>query len=170
MYFTLAEMQMHFIGILKVNQGLPLTLTVQIIGLGVACLAMVMNICEKAASYNCSYVFHDQSPSFRLQKTSDFATTTANLGDDITYTYEIKNAGVTYIENISINDDHRSKGSFTDPNNETATVTTDAHHTGDSVNTNSSNGTWDQLGPGDVLTVTTTYKVTEADIIAYGTE
>jgi uncharacterized repeat protein (TIGR01451 family) len=114
--------------------------------------------------------FPRPEPKIQVTKTSDFAAKTANLGDEITYTYEIKNAGFTYIENISISDDHRSKGSFTNPNIETATVTTDANHTGDSVNTNSTNGIWDQLGPGDVLTVTTTYKVTEADIIAYGSE
>ncbi len=114
--------------------------------------------------------FPRPEPQLQVTKTRDFATETANLGDVITYTYKIENAGVTYIENISISDDHRSKGSFSNPNIETATVTKDEHHTGDSVNTNTSNGTWDQLGPGDVLTVTTTYKVTEADIIAYGAE
>ena len=42
--------------------------------------------------------FPRPEPQLQVTKTSDFATTTANLGDDITYTYEIKNAGVTYIE------------------------------------------------------------------------
>ena len=117
--------------------------------------------------------FPRPEPKLQVTKTSDFATKTANLGDVITYTYEIKNAGFTYIENISISDDHRAEGSFEESitdRTEEGNVTTDKHLKGDSVNTDKTNGVWDQLGPGDVLTVTTTYKVTEADIIAYGTE
>ncbi|MFK8034423.1 MAG: beta strand repeat-containing protein [Hyphomicrobiales bacterium] len=81
----------------------------------------------------------------------------------ITYVYQVSNNGNITIDNVQINDVHNGSGNG---------GTTDANHlsltdnapTGDSPDGNADNAIWGTLAPGDVITFTGTYTVTQSDI------
>lgn len=112
----------------------------------------------------------NQSASLEVTKTAFIGSGTeskaaASKGDVITYTYVIKNDGNVTITGIAISDSHN--GTDTDnppvPNIESATLN-DLGTTSDSSNSDTSNGLWDSLAPGDELTLTATYTVTQEDV------
>jgi hypothetical protein len=78
----------------------------------------------------------------------------------ITYTYVITNAGNLTMTNVAVNDTHNGSGILVGPGNE---VLADNAPLGDSSDAGI-NGTWDTLGPGDVVTFTATYAVTQNDV------
>lgn len=102
-----------------------------------------------------------------VSKTASAPNDPAQAGDVISYTYNITNKGSIPAINVAISDMHIAEGTFDQPNIETATL---SGSSGQSSNADTLNGTYDALGPNDVLTVTSTYTVTEQDIIKYGTE
>ena len=83
------------------------------------------------------------------------------VGQVITYTYVVTNTGNQVISNISLSDSHGGSGPPPVPGSET--LTTDVGTIGDSTDA-ASNGVWDTLGPGDQVTFTATYTVTQNDI------
>lgn len=82
-------------------------------------------------------------------------------GVTVTYTYVVTNTGNQTISNIDLVDVHNASGPAPVPTNET--LTTDIGNIGDS-NDAGVNGTWDSLAPGDQVTFTATYAVTQSDI------
>jgi len=69
-----------------------------------------------------------------------------------TYTYTITNDGNRNIQDVSINDTHNGSDPAPVPGSEA--LLTDA----------AADGSWDILAPGDVVTFTGTYTVTQADV------
>lgn len=102
------------------------------------------------------------APDLTVTKAADDATD-VNLNQTITYTFTVTNSGNQTITNISVADVHGGSGAPPIPDPESA-VLTDNVPLGDSDNTNSGNGVWDNLAPGDVLTITANYIVTQSDI------
>jgi uncharacterized repeat protein (TIGR01451 family) len=100
------------------------------------------------------------TPQLTLLKTASTAGPVAK-NNVITYTYKVTNSGNVTMTNIHIGDVHNGTGTAPVPGSES--LFTDAGTTGDSTDT-TSNGTWDTLAPGDVVTFTGNYTVTQADI------
>ena len=84
-------------------------------------------------------------------------------GTTITYTYTITNNGNVPISDITLSDAFNGSGTFTqpDPDINFANVT---NTSGNSADNTSGDSKWDVLAPGDVLTITTTYVVTQSDV------
>ncbi len=103
--------------------------------------------------------------SVSLVKTADDDTQRA-VGDVITYSFVVTNAGNQTLTNIIVTDTgHTGTGlPLPAPDADTGTITNDANTIGDSTNSTSGDGAWDVLAPGDELTVTATYTVTQNDV------
>ncbi|MEX0277797.1 MAG: hypothetical protein AB3N19_09790 [Ruegeria sp.] len=103
--------------------------------------------------------------SLLMAKVADGVSQAGNvpLGHVITYTYTITNNGNVPITAISLSDVHNGSGPAPAPDADAATLTDNAP-LGDSTNPTGGDGEYDTLGPGDVLTVTATYTVTQSDI------
>lgn len=102
------------------------------------------------------------NPSLAVTKVAD-DTTDVTLGQVITYTYTVTNDGNVPITAISLADVHNGSGTAPAPDADGATLT-DNGTTGDSPNSTTGDGEWDTLAPGDVITMTATYTVTQSDI------
>lgn len=87
--------------------------------------------------------------------------TNVPAGVTVTYTYVVINTGNQTVSNINLVDAHGGSGPAPVPSNET--LTTDIGTTGDSTDS-SSDGTWDSLAPGDQVTFTASYVVTQSDV------
>lgn len=103
------------------------------------------------------------SSSISLLKTADDDTLVA-AGQVITYTFVITNTGNQTLTNVSLGDVHNGTGSAPVPDADGGSITTDAGAAGDSTNSTTGDNVWDVLAPGDVLTVTATYTVTQEDV------
>lgn len=102
------------------------------------------------------------APSISVTKVAD-DTSDVVVGQSITYTYTITNDGNQTISNITLSDVHDGSGPPPTPDADGATLT-DNGVTGDSTNSTTGDGVWDALAPGDVLTVTATYTITQNDV------
>ncbi|MEX0346210.1 MAG: DUF4347 domain-containing protein [Rhizobiaceae bacterium] len=100
------------------------------------------------------------NPDLTVTKTAD-DTTDVVAGQVITYTYEVENTGNQTITAISMSDAHGGSGPAPVPGGET--LTTDSLPLGDSTD-GGADGTWDTLAPGDIVTFTATYTVTQNDV------
>ena len=105
----------------------------------------------------------DANPSLQVAKAAD-DTTDVTVGQLITYTYTVTNNGNVPINNISLSDAHGGTGTAPSPDADGATLTDNSG--GQSTNSTTGDGKWDVLAPGDVLTMTATYTVTQADVDA----
>ena len=83
-------------------------------------------------------------------------------GDVVTYTYVVRNAGTQTVTNISLSDAHDGTGPPPVPGNEG--LSTDAGNSNDSSDATPNDGIWSVLAPGDEVTLTATYTVTQTDI------
>ncbi len=99
------------------------------------------------------------NPSLSVLKNADDTTDVA-LGQLITYTYVVTNTGNQFLTNVSLSDVHNGSGPA--PSNENLTADNDV--LGDSSDGTPNDGTWDSLAPGDEVTFTGTYTVTQNDI------
>ena len=100
------------------------------------------------------------NPALNVTKTADH---TANViaGRVITYAYAVENTGNQTIAGVSLADAHGGSGPAPAPSNETLTI--DNAPLGDSTD-GGVNGTWDTIAPGDIVTFTATYTVTQNDV------
>lgn len=102
----------------------------------------------------------DAAPTLVVTKVADDVTDVP-VGQTVTYTYTVENTGNVTLTNVGLSDAHEGTGSAPVPGSET--LSTDAGTTGDSTDA-ASDGTWDTLAPGDIVTWTATYVVTAADL------
>ena len=104
-----------------------------------------------------------QVPDLLITKSAAFVSgsSPAGVGDVIRYTYVVENTGNVTIANVSVTDVHNGFGTF--PANPGSAALTDNSPTGDS--TGVAGGTlWASLAPGDVVTFSEDYVVTQQDI------
>ncbi|MEM9331904.1 MAG: hypothetical protein AAGA53_11300 [Pseudomonadota bacterium] len=99
-------------------------------------------------------------PAITVTKQAD-QTTNVPAGVTVTYTYRVTNTGNQTISNISLSDTHNGSGPDPTPGGETLSV--DNGTIGDSTD-GGVNGIWDSLAPGDEVTFTASYTVTQTDI------
>jgi uncharacterized repeat protein (TIGR01451 family) len=109
----------------------------------------------------CTFTNNHAAPALILQKTAS-PTTPVNVGQVITYTFRVTNPSTVAINNIQINETFSGFGLVPVPGNET--LTTDNAPVGNSTDSATNNGVWSVLGPSDVITMTATYTVVQADI------
>lgn len=102
----------------------------------------------------------DVAATMTVAKVAD-DTTDVVLGQVITYTYTVTNTGNVAITNVFLSDSHNGSGPAPVPSGEA--LLTDNGTIGDSTD-GGADGTWDTLGPQDVITFTSTYTVTQSDI------
>jgi uncharacterized repeat protein (TIGR01451 family) len=102
----------------------------------------------------------DAAPSLVVTKTADDTTDVA-VGQTVNYTYTVENTGNITLTNVGLSDAHEGTGAAPVPGTET--LTTDAGTSGDSTDA-VSDGVWDTLAPGDIVTWTAAYTVTAADL------
>ena len=105
-----------------------------------------------------------RAPALELVKTPS-VTEGAAAGDVIAYSYAVTNTGNQTVSAISIADDHSNAGGTIALAVAGEALTTDAAPADDSTDTEV-NGSWDSLAPGDVVTFSASYTVTQADIDA----
>ncbi len=79
----------------------------------------------------------------------------------VTYTYVVANTGNQFVSNISLTDAHTGSGPAPTPANET--LTADNGIINDSTDA-VVDGSWDRLAPGDEVTFTASYVVTQNDL------
>ncbi|MEO0542189.1 MAG: hypothetical protein AAFY99_00100 [Pseudomonadota bacterium] len=104
-----------------------------------------------------------QIPDLSITKSAAFVSgsSPAGVGDVIRYTYLVENTGNVTISSISVTDVHNGLGTF--PPNPGSAALTDNAPTGDSAGT--SGGTlWSSLAPGDFVTFSEDYIVTQDDV------
>jgi uncharacterized repeat protein (TIGR01451 family) len=101
-----------------------------------------------------------QNPHLTILKTAS-PVTPAKVGDVITYTYVVTNDGNLTIDGVTVNDTHNGYGTPPVPGSET--LSNDAAPLLDSTDA-ASNNSWDHLAPGDSVTFTSTYTVTQSDL------
>jgi large repetitive protein len=101
------------------------------------------------------------APGMSIVKKASPDTNVA-AGQVVTYTYEVTNTGNTTLQNISLNDVHDGSGTPPLPGNET--LFTDNGTLGDTTDSAPADGVWSVLAPGDVITFTSTYTVTQQDV------
>jgi large repetitive protein len=101
------------------------------------------------------------NPSLEVTKV---ATPDSNVpaGTVVTYTYTVRNTGNTRLSNILLSDVHAGSGPAPVPGNEA--LTTDSGTINDSTDATANDGVWSTLGPGDVITLTATYTITQNDV------
>ena len=100
------------------------------------------------------------NPQLTIVKIADTAGPIA-VNDVITYTYTVTNTGNLTISSVNIADVHNGYGVLPVPGGET--LTSDLAPLGDSTDA-ASDGNWDTLAPGDEVTFTATYTVTQSDV------
>jgi large repetitive protein len=83
-------------------------------------------------------------------------------GTTVTYTYTVRNSGNQTLTNVSLNDAHNGSGAAPVPLGEI--LTTDANTANDSIDAVPNDGVWTTLAPGDVITLFSTYTITQADV------
>jgi uncharacterized repeat protein (TIGR01451 family) len=83
-------------------------------------------------------------------------------GTTVTYTYTVRNSGNQVLTNVTLNDVHNGSGPAPIPRSEV--LSTDAAPSNDSTDSAANNGVWTRLAPGDVITLTSTYVITQQDV------
>lgn len=113
------------------------------------------------SDYTCLFSNTKEAPQLSVVKTASSAGP-FSVGQFITYTYKVTNTGNVVMMVVSVADTHNGTGTFLGPKNEA--LTTDVDPVGDSTDASGNNGVWDSLGPGDTVTFTATYTVTQHDV------
>ncbi len=125
--------------------------------------ALVLNAAAAAAGSNiaCTFTNTKLVPAMTVVKSAS-TPGPVSVGTVITYTFRIKNTGNTPITGITVGETFNGKGTPPVPGNESLSL--DVAPTGDSTDLVSNNGSWEVLGPGDEVTFTAPYTVTQDDV------
>ena len=99
----------------------------------------------------------DAAPDMTVTKTADVTADVA-VGDTVTYTYTVTNTGNVTLSNVSLSESHEGSGTDPVPLNENLTTGTD------STDVTANDGVWSSLVPGETVTWTGTYVVTQTDL------
>lgn len=108
------------------------------------------------------------APSMAVTKTasaSGFVTgniVNAPVGTVVTYTYVVTNTGNQTVTSIALSESHNGSGPPPVPGGEA--ISTDAAPLSDSFDASASNGVWSSLAPGDSVSFTGTYVITQYDV------
>jgi large repetitive protein len=103
-----------------------------------------------------------QSATLLVTKVAD-DTTQVVAGQTVTYTYTIQNSGNVTLTNVSLADAHNGSGAPV-PVPGGGIVSNDVAPLNNSTDGNSADSVWDTLAPGDTVTFTSTYIVTQNDV------
>lgn len=95
-------------------------------------------------------------------QTADGTTDNVPAGTVITYTYTVTNTGNVTINGVEVDDTHKGTPGALSPTNEAILDNSDPR--GVSSDGTAADGTWDTLFPGDSVTFTATYTVTQEDV------
>ena len=99
----------------------------------------------------------DAAPNMVVTKTANVTSDVA-VGDTITYTYTVANTGNVTLTNVSLSESHEGSGADPVPLNETLTIGTI------STDGTANDGVWSTLVPGETVTWTGSYVVTQTDL------
>ncbi|MBK8458484.1 MAG: DUF11 domain-containing protein [Phyllobacteriaceae bacterium] len=101
-----------------------------------------------------------QTPVLLITKTADPASLAGNVpaGHAVSYTYLVSNTGNVTISNVTVSDAHDGLGTPPTPGSEAGVVTTNGSTDG------GVNGSWDLLRPGDQISFSSTYSITQDDV------
>jgi large repetitive protein len=83
-------------------------------------------------------------------------------GQVIIYTYVVTNTGTQTLGNVSLSEAHNGSGPPPVPGTEF--LSSDVGVSGDSTDATPNDGIWSVLAPGDSITMTATYTVTQSDV------
>ncbi len=104
----------------------------------------------------------NRTPGVNITK-SAVPSTNAAVGDVIAYTYQVENTGNVTLTAVTVGDDHTSASGTA-----ALTIAGDALVADNGVANDSSdggaNGVWDTLAPGDIVSFTSSYTVTQQDV------
>jgi uncharacterized repeat protein (TIGR01451 family) len=100
-------------------------------------------------------------PSISVAKVAS-PDTNVPAGTTVTYTYTVTNTGPVPITNIALADTHNGSGPAPVPGNEA--IFSDVGPANDSSDATVNDGIWSVLAPGDQITMTGTYVVTQSDV------
>ena len=128
-------------------------------------LASAPGVCENGTLPMATHTILDvppppPMPSVAMTKVADNPGP-HTVGDVVTYTYTVTNDGNVNVRDIAITDTHNGSDPAPVPGNEI--LLTDTAPAGDSTDA-ATDGSWDVLAPGDVVTFTGTYTVTQTDV------
>lgn len=104
-----------------------------------------------------------RAPTLAVTKTADATALLGNVvaGQTITYTYVVNNTGKVTVNNVSVSDVHNGSDPDPIPGSE---ALTDVAPLLDSTDATAGDGVWSVLRPGDSVTFTATYVVTQTDV------
>lgn len=103
-----------------------------------------------------------RTPAMTVEKVASI-TTGAKVGDVIDYTYTVTNSGNVTLTNVTPTDQHSSAAGTVALTIAGDALTTDLAEQGNSTD-GAAAGIWGNLGPGDAVSFTSSYTVTQADI------
>jgi uncharacterized repeat protein (TIGR01451 family) len=158
----------------SISEGIPATFKLDSInctGLGSGGTATV-NLASGSVLFNaaatpllanivCTFTNAKLIPSMTVVKSASTAGPVA-VGTVITYTYVVRNTGNTTISNVAVGETFNGHGTIPAPRGEVLSL--DVVPLNDSTDVTANNGIWSVLSPGDQLTFTAPYTVTQADI------
>lgn len=117
-------------------------------------------VADLGTDYTCVIENEAPDPVLAMTKVAD-DDALVTVGQVVTYTYTVTNNGNVAVAGVTVNDVHNGSGPAPTPAGETLT---DNGTIGDSTDATPNDGVWDNLAPGDVVTFTGTYTVTQTDI------
>jgi uncharacterized repeat protein (TIGR01451 family) len=116
---------------------------------------------KTGVDFTCTFTNTKLVPAMTVVKSASTAGP-VSVGAVITYTFKVKNTGNTSVATVTLSDAFNGYGTAPLPKNETLSL--DAAPSGDSSNGTANDGIWANLGPGDEVTFTAPYTVTQSDI------
>jgi large repetitive protein len=117
------------------------------------------------AAQDTATVTGTRTPGLTVAKVPS-VTGTVGAGDVITYTYTVANTGNVTLTAITPDDQHTSAGGTAALTIGGDALVTDAGPAAGDTTDGGPDGVWDTLGPGDSVSFTSTYTVTQADVDA----